>query len=256
MGSITLEVMDVGPLIRTWRQRRRLSQLELALDAGVSTRHLSFVETGRARPSERMVIHLAEQLEVPLRERNQLLLAAGYAPAYPRRGLDEPELEPVRGALERVLEGHQPFPALVVDRQWEMVAANRAVGLLLEGVAPHLLEPPVNALRVTLHPEGMAPRIRNLGEWRAQLLVHLAHDAQASGDPALAALHDELRGYPGPDVPVRAHDVFIPLQLGDLSFLSTRTTFGTAVDVTVSELAIEAFFPADGATAAALQSKS
>ena len=256
MGSITLEVMGVGPLIRTWRQRRRLSQLELALDAGVSTRHLSFVETGRARPSERMVIHLAEQLEVPLRERNQLLLAAGYAPVYPRRGLDEPELEPVRGALERVLEGHQPFPALVVDRQWEMVAANRAAGLLLEGVAAHLLEPPVNALRVTLHPEGMAPRIRNLGEWRAQLLVHLAHDAQASGDPALAALHDELSGYPGPDVPVRAHDVFIPLQLGDLSFLSTRTTFGTAVDVTVSELAVEAFFPADGATAAALQSKS
>src|SRR3954447_17942974 len=164
MGSITLEVMSVGPLIRTWRQRRRLSQLELALDAGVSTRHLSFVETGRSRPSERMVIHLAEQLEVPLRERNQLLLAAGYAPAYPRRGLDEPELEPVRGALERVLEGHEPFPALVVDRQWEMVAAHRAAGLLLEGVAAHLLEPPVNALRVTLHPEGMAPRIRNLGE--------------------------------------------------------------------------------------------
>src|SRR3954452_3163098 len=256
MGSITLEVMDVGPLIRTWRQRRRLSQLELALDAGVSTRHLSFVETGRARPSERMVIHLAEQLEVPLRERNQLLLAAGYAPAYPRRGLDEPELETGRGALERLLGGAEPVPALVVARQWEMVAPNRAVGLLLEGVAPHLLEPPVNALRVTLHPEGMAPRIRNLGEWRGQLVVHPPHDAQASGDPALAALHDELRGYPGPDVPVREHDVFIPPQLGDLSFLSTRTTFGTAVDVTVSELAIEAFFPADGATAAALQSKS
>src|SRR4051794_11826104 len=188
--------------------------------------------------------------------RTRLRGAGGLAPVYPRGGLDEPELEPVRGALERVLEGHEPFPALVVDRQWEMVAANRAAGLLLEGVAAHLLEPPVNALRVTLHPEGMAPRIRNLGEWRAQLLAHLAHDAQASGDPALAALHEELKGYPGPDEPVRAHDVFIPLQLDDLSFLSTRTTFGTAVDVTVSELAIEAFFPADGATAAALQSKS
>src|SRR4051794_20911410 len=205
MGSSTLEVMDVGPLIRTWRQRRRLSQLELALDAGVSTRHLSFVETGRARPSERMVIHLAEQLEVPLRERNQLLLAAGYAPAYPRRGLDEPELEPVRGALERVLEGHQPFPALVVDRQWEMVAANRAVGLLLEGVAPHLLEPPVNALRVTLHPEGMAPRIRNLGEWRGQLLVPPPPDAQASRDPAPGAPPHEPRGDPGARPPRRAH---------------------------------------------------
>src|SRR4051812_15079515 len=178
--------MGVGPLIRTWRQRRRLSQLELALDAGVSTRHLSFVETGRARPSERMVIHLAEQLEVPLRERNQLLLAAGYAPAYPRRGLGEPELEPVRGARERVLEGHQPFPALVVDRQWEMVAANRAVGLLLEGVAPHLLEPPVNALRVTLHPEGMAPRIRNLGEWRGALAPPPPPHAPAPGGPAPA----------------------------------------------------------------------
>jgi transcriptional regulator with XRE-family HTH domain len=245
--------MGVGPMIRTWRQRRRLSQLDLALDAGVSTRHLSFVETGRARPSERMVLHLAEQLAVPLRERNQLLLAAGYAPVYARRGLEEPELAPVREALDRLLAGHEPYPALVVDRQWEMMAANAAVGPLLEGVAAHLLEPPVNVLRVSLHPDGMAPRIANLGEWRAHLLADLARDAQVTGDPALETLLEELRGYPGPDEEPGAHDVFVPLRIGGLSFLSTRTTFGTAVDVTVSELAIEAFFPADAATAAALR---
>src|SRR5262245_33800225 len=156
----------IGPLLRSWRLRRRLSQLELALDAGVSTRHLSFVETGRSRPSEQMVLHLAEQLEVPLRERNDLLLAAGYAPHFRRRGLDEPELGPVKVALDRLLEAHEPFPALVIDRQFELVAANRALAPLLEGVAPHLLEPPVNTMRVALHPDGMAPRIENLGEWR------------------------------------------------------------------------------------------
>jgi transcriptional regulator with XRE-family HTH domain len=245
--------VGVGPMIRTWRQRRRLSQMELALDAGVSTRHLSFLETGRSRPSERMVIQLAAQLDVPLRERNHLLLAAGYAPVYGRRNLDEPELAPVKDALDRLLQAHEPFPALVVDRQWELISANAALAPLLEGVAAHLLEPPVNALRVTLHPEGMAPRIENLGEWRAHLLHDLARDAQATADPALATLLQELEEYPGPPGEPGAHDVFVPLKIGGLTFLSTRTTFGTAVDVTVSELAIEAFFPADAATARALR---
>jgi transcriptional regulator with XRE-family HTH domain len=243
----------IGPLLRSWRLRRRLSQMSLALDAGVSTRHLSFVETGRSRPSEQMVLHLAEQLEVPLRERNDLLLAAGYAPHFRRRGLDEPELGPIKGALDRLLEAHEPFPALVIDRQFELVAANQALAPLLEGVAPHLLEPPVNTMRVALHPEGMAPRIENLGQWRAHLLSDVAREAHASGDPALKTLYDELAAYPGPKVEPHAYDVFVPMRLGGLSFLSTRTTFAAAVDVTVSELAVEAFFPADEATAAALR---
>src|SRR5918995_2318785 len=167
MDAVLRADARVGPLLRGWRIRRRLSQLDLALDAGVSARHLSFVETGRSRPSRQMVLHLAEQLEVPLRDRNQLLLAAGYAPAYAERGLDEPAMAPVREALQLVLEAHEPLPALVVDGAWNMVAANRAVGPLLEGVSSNLLEPPVNVMRVALHPEGMAPRIVNLGEWRA-----------------------------------------------------------------------------------------
>src|SRR5256885_7712840 len=195
----------VGMLLRDWRQRRRLSQLDLALEAGVSTRHLSFVETGRSRPSPEMVLHLADQLEVPLRDRNQLLLAAGYAPRYAERGLDEPEMAPVREALELVLRGHEPYPAVVVDRGWSMVAANPAVGLLTAGVAPELLEPPVNVLRVSLHPDGMAPRIANLGEWRAHLLERLARQVAVTGDERLAALDDELDGSPGPDPP-QEHD--------------------------------------------------
>ena len=252
----------VGMLLRDWRQRRRLSQLDLALEAGVSTRHLSFVETGRSRPSPEMVLHLADQLEVPLRDRNQLLLAAGYAPRYAERRLDEPEMAPVREALELVLRGHEPYPAVVVDRAWNMVAANPAVGLLTAGVAPELLEPPVNVLRVSLHPDGMAPRIANLGEWRAHLLERLARQVAVTGDERLAALYDELGGYPGPDAP-EEHDavgggIVVPLRLragdaGELAFFSTVTTFGTAVDITVAELAIESFFPADAATAQALQ---
>lgn len=249
-----------GGLLREWRQRRRLSQLDLALEAGVSTRHLSYVETGRSRPSAEMVLHLAEQLDVPLRERNTLLLAAGHAPAYGQRDLDEPALGPVREALDRVLAGHEPYPALAVDRHWGLVAANPAATLLLAGVAGHLLEPPVNVLRATLHPDGMAPRIANLGEWRAHLLERLGRQAVASGDPALAALHAELAALPGgertgePDW--EAGEIAVPLRLrhagGELVFISTVTTFGTAVDITVAELAIEAFFPADAATAAHL----
>jgi transcriptional regulator with XRE-family HTH domain len=239
--------MGIGPLLKTWRTKRRLSQLDLALEAGVSTRHLSFLETGRSRPSEQMVLHLAEQLEVPLRERNRMLLAAGYAPIYSQRPLEE--LGPIKDALDQLLESHEPFPAVVVDRVWNVVAANGAVGMLTAGAAPHLLEPPINALRLTLHPDGMAPRIENLGQWRAHLLRDLEAHVDSSGDEDAAQLLEELRALPGPDGEPGAHEVFVPLRIDGLSFLSTRTTFATAVDVTVSELAIEAFFPADRHTA-------
>jgi transcriptional regulator with XRE-family HTH domain len=251
----------VGTLLREWRQRRRVSQLELALDAGVSSRHVSFVETGRARPSAEMVLRLAEQLDVPLRDRNDLLLAAGYAPAYAQRDLDAPELGPVRDAIEQVLAGHEPYPALVVDRHWGLVSANRPLAALLDGVAEHLLEPPVNVLRVSLHPEGLAPRIANLGQWRAHLLERLERDALASGDSALHTLHEELAAYPGGG-PAEAldpafGDIAVPLRLrhgdAELSFLSTRTSFGTALDVTVAELSIESFFPANARTADAMR---
>jgi transcriptional regulator with XRE-family HTH domain len=254
----------IGALLRDWRTRRRMSQQDLALEAGVSARHVSFVETGRSRPSAEMVIQLAEHLDVPLRDRNALLLAAGFAPAYAQRDLDEPEMGPVRDAIDRVLRGHEPYPAIVVDRHWGLVSANRAVPLLIAGAAGHLLEPPVNVLRLSLHPEGMAPRIVNLGEWRAHLLDRLGRQAVVSGDPALFALHDELAGYPGgepghaPDLEAGAIAVPLRLRAGEdeLAFISTATTFGTATDVTVSELAIESFFPADDATARALEARS
>lgn len=249
-------------LLRDWRQRRRLSQFDLALEAEVSPRHLSFIETGRSRPSAEMVLHLAEHLAVPLRDRNQLLLAAGYAPAYGQRDLDEPGMGPVREALDRVLAGHEPYPAVAVDRHWGLVAANDAAALLLEGVAEHLLEPPVNVLRLTLHPDGMAPRILNLAEWRAHLLERLGRQAVATGDPALAALHEELAALPGggstgsgPELAVT--EIAVPLRLchdgRELAFISTVTTFGTAVDITVAELAVESFFPGDEATATLLR---
>jgi transcriptional regulator with XRE-family HTH domain len=258
MATVTDRRPRVGAMLRDWRRRRRLSQLDLALAADVSARHLSFVETGRARPSAELVLQLADRLEVPLRARNQLLLAAGYAPVYGQYALDAPEMGPVREAIERVLAGHEPFPALVVDRHWGLVAANRAVGLLTAGVSPELLAEPVNVLRLALHPEGLAPRIANLAEWRAHLLERLGRQAVASGDPALAALHDELASYPAGEDPAHTHDlaageIATPLRLRhadrELAFISTVTTFGTAVDVTLSELAIEAFFPADAWTA-------
>lgn len=257
----TATAPGVGPLLRDWRQRRRLSQLDLALEAGISARHLSFVETGRSVPSADMVLHLAEQLEVPYRERNRMMLAAGYAPVYRERALDDPEMEPIRGALDRVLKGHEPYPAVVVDRAWNMVAGNASTAALLGGVAPELLEPPVNVLRVSLHPDGMAPRILNLGEWRAHLLERLEREVALTNDESLAELLGELRGYPGPPPPERrvrgpAEEIVATLRLasdaGELSFFSTVATFGTAVDITVAELAIESFFPADEATAAAL----
>jgi len=251
----------VGEQLRAWRQRRRLSQLDLACDAEISTRHLSFVETGRAAPSREMLLRLAERLAVPLRERNALLLAGGFAPMFKERGLDDPALEVARGVVERVLAAHAPFPALAVDRHWGLVLANAAVAPLLAGVAPDLLEPPANVLRLSLHPRGLAPRIVNFGEWRAHLLARLHAQVVASADPVLAALLRELADYPVPPQsgePPRHETggIAVPFQLrtdgGVLSFLSTTTVFGTPVDITLSELALETFFPADEATAHAL----
>jgi transcriptional regulator with XRE-family HTH domain len=248
----------VGLQLRHWREHRRLSQLELASQADVSTRHLSFVETGRSRPTKQMIIKLTEHLEVPLRERNQLLLAGGYAPAYPQHDLDEPELANVREALRRVLHGHEPYPATVVNRWWELVDANDATRLLLAGVAPHLLEPPMNVLRVSLHPEGLAPRIVNLGQWRAHLLEQLNRRRVVTGDARLHELAEELRSYPGDDgSTAEATDVVLPLRfrsdLGELSLFSIAASVGTAADVTVEELQIETFYPADAHTATLLE---
>jgi transcriptional regulator with XRE-family HTH domain len=249
--------MHAGDLIKQWRQRRRLSQLDLAIAANVSSRHLSFVETGRSRPTSQMILHLAEQLEVPLRDRNALLLAGGYAPAYPERTLAAPELQAVRSALQRVLAGHEPYPAAVVNRWWELVDANAGIGLFTGDVSPELLEPPVNVLRLSLHPDGMAPRIANLPEWRAHLLARLHRQAEATGDPRLTALHDELTAYPGGQAqPPLPADVVVPLRYrtprAELSFLSITAVIGTPMDVTVEELAIESFYPADAETAKAL----
>jgi transcriptional regulator with XRE-family HTH domain len=264
VSTLTATENRVGGLLRDWRQRRRLSQMDLALEAGISTRHLSFVETGRSRPSPDMVVNLAEQLEVPLRERNQLLLAAGYAPRYEARPFDDPALSEVRDAVSRVLDAHEPYPAIAVDRHWNLIASNGALGPMLDGVAAHLLVPPVNTIRLALHPEGVAPRIINLGEYRADLIERLDRAARLTGDPLLAELHEEMLGYPGPEAPSVPVDaaVTVGLQLApapgsdapELSFFSTITTFGTAVDVTVSELAVEAFFPADAQTAEYLRS--
>ena len=259
--TIAVDRRPVGEMLRGWRRRRRLSQLELALEAEVSSRHLSFVETGRSRPSAQMVLHLAERLDVPLRGRNDLLLAAGYAPAYGQRSLDSPAMGPVRDAIEQVLNGHEPYPALVVDWHWDLVSANRALESLIKGAAAHLLEPPVNVLRLSLHPEGLAPRIVNLAQWRTQLLERLRRDTFATGDPILNALHDELAAYPSGDTgqpldPSFA-EVALPLRVRDghreLSFISTRTSFGNPLDVTVGELSIESFFPTDERTAKAMR---
>ena len=255
--TATAERAPIGEQLRDWRTRRRMSQLDLALEAGVSARHLSFLETGRSRPSRDMVLRLCEELAVPLRDRNRLLLAAGFAPAYEERPLEAPELEPVRRAVAQVLTGHEPFPAAVVDRWWNLVAANRNVSLFLEGVAGHLLEPPANVFRVSLHPEGMAPRIVNLAEWRGHLVDRLRREVAATADGRLAELLAEVEGYPQPrePAPVRPRQgaIAVPLVLRhagrELTFFSTVATFGTAVDVTVAELSIEAFFPADAATA-------
>ena len=248
----------VGELLRSWRQRRSLSQLELALDAAVSSRHLSFLETGRSRPSREMVLHLAEHLDVPLRERNGLLLAAGYAPLYAERSLETDEMEPVRQALDRFLRAHEPYPAVVIDRHHNLLASNDALGMLLEGVAPELLEQPADALRVALHPKGMAARTINLGEWSAHLLQRLRREARITGDAELDLLYQELASYPGvepepPHASITGAEIVMSLRLRDgkqeLAFFSTLSTFGTAADITLAELAIEAFYPANAHTA-------
>jgi transcriptional regulator with XRE-family HTH domain len=278
----------VGDLLREWRQRRRLSQLELACDAEISTRHLSFMETGRAQPSREMILHLSEQMEIPMRERNVLLVAAGYAPIFPERSLEDPALQTVRKAIDLILEGQKPYPAFAIDRHWIIVASNQALPEIYEGIAPHLLQPPVNALRLTLHPEGLAPRVANLQEWHEHVAARLRRQIDVTADPVLIDLLREFSGYPGATLmskeesPVsnacklastsdasrsRAmqqgrenlpeHAVVVPFRLntvfGLLSFFTTTTVFGTPVDVTLSELAIESFYPADTATVEAVR---
>ncbi len=247
-----------GEHLREWRQRRHLSQLDLAGDAEISARHLSFVETGRAAPSRDMVLRLAERLDVPLRERNVLLVAAGFAPAFPNRSLDDPALAAARQAVETVLKAHEPYPALAVDRHWNLVSANAMIAPFLTGVAPSLLAPPINVMRLSFHPQGIAPLTVNLAEWCAHLLERLHRQCEATADPVLIALYDELKTYP---IPARKtphlvgaeNSLAVPFQMrmGDdvLSFISTTMVFGTPLDVTLSELALETFFPADDKTA-------
>ncbi|MEV5323476.1 helix-turn-helix transcriptional regulator [Nonomuraea fastidiosa] len=267
MEAVAVHEESFGPLLRSWRQRRRVSQLDLAIEAGVSARHVSFLETGRARPSREMVMRLAEELDVPLRHRNRLLVAAGFAPIYPEREVHAPELEAVRQALDTILAGHEPYPAVVVDAAWNLVAANAAAGLFLEGVPEELLKEPVNVLRLSLHPDALGGRLLNLAEVRAHLLRQLRRQAESSGDGRLAELHDELAAYTYPDAAGDASvahlpgpsDILVPMRVtaGDrvLSLFTTIATFGTPLDVTVSELAIETFWPADEETAAALRAR-
>jgi len=252
----------VGGLLRQWRLRRRLSQLELACDAGISTRHLSFVETGRSHPSRDMVLHLSDQLEVPVRERNVLLVAAGYAPIFPERPLEDPALAAARAAIDLVLDRQKPYPAFALDRHWRIVASNAVLPELYDGVAADLLAPPVNAMRLSLHPNGLAPRIVNLAEWRAHLLHRLRHQVELTADAALIELLREVAGYPAgaaPPVPAARleNEIAIPFRIkvaGEvLSFFSMTTVFGIPVDVMLSELALELFFPADDATAFAVR---
>ena len=251
----------IGEHLREWRQRRHLSQLDLAGEAEISSRHLSFVETGRAAPSREMVLHLAERLDVPLRDRNVLLVAAGYAPIFAERSLDDPALDAARQAIDALLSSHEPYPALAIDRHWTLLAHNTAAGRLMAGADPSLLKSPVNVLRLSLHPKGVAPRILNLAEWRAHLLDRLRRQIDVTADPVLADLHKELSAYPRGSL-APPHDkgypgIVVPLHLktegGVLSFLSTTTVFGTPVDITLSEIALETFFPANAETAAALR---
>ena len=248
----------VGTLLQHWRRMRRMSQLALSHEAGVTQRHVSFVESGRATPSREMVLTLARALDVPLRERNQMLLAAGYAPHYHESPPDSPRMSTVRTMVRQVLAAQEPFPAFAVDRAWNMLDANEATGILTEGVSPTLLRPPINVIRASLHPDGLAPRIVNLPQWRWHVLTQLHRQVAMHGDPGLAALCEELRGYPGgeqapddsPEDRVSGIAVRLRLRRGDaeLAFLSTVTVFGTPLDVTVSELTVESFLPADART--------
>lgn len=257
------QVRPFGDQLRAWRMHRRMSQMDLANEADISTRHLSFVETGRSAPSREMVLRLAERLEVPLRERNALLVAAGYAPMYRERPLDDPALAVAKEAVQLILKSHEPFPALAVDRHWNMLAHNAVVPLLLAGVDAALLQPPVNVLRLSLHPQGLAPRIANIGQWRHHLFERLRQQVHATGDAKLQALEQELRGFPMPadaDATRLEGEVLgiaVPLRFrtpaGVLNLISTTTIFGSPVDVTLQELALETFFPADAFTAQALR---
>jgi transcriptional regulator with XRE-family HTH domain len=249
----------VGDLLRTWRQRRRMSQFELSLASEVSTRHLSCVETGRAAPSRQLLLHLADHLDIPLRARNELLVAAGYAPVYGETQLDDPALSDVRHAIDLVLAKHEPYPALVVDRVWDLVLANQGALLLLEDVDPRFLEGRPNVMRATLHPDGLAGRLEDFESLSGHLMSRLRRQVALTGDPDLAALYDELASYPGVETaePLTDHPgVVLPVRLrtrhGTLSFFTTIATFGTAADVTLSELSVEQFFPADEATRRAL----
>ncbi|MFE7040677.1 helix-turn-helix domain-containing protein [Streptomyces atratus] len=284
MTTVALDT-GVGPLLRSWREQRRISQLELALRADSSARHISFIETGRSRPSEDMILRLAEHLDIPVRERNALLVVAGYAPRYAQTALDDPALGALREGVERLLQGYDPYPALVVDGMYNVVAANRGIAMLLEGVAGHLLAPPLNAMRLTLHPEGLAPRIRNLREWRADLLAQMERQIALARSAELRELYEEVAGYPAPEGADRAEGAgaagsgggagspvgenagagpasslpfALPLHIEHggqvLSFVSSIATFNTPMDVTVAELAIETFLPADRATADHLRS--
>ena len=251
----------VGPLLREWRGRRRLTQLELALDAGVSARHLSFVETGRSKPGREMLLRVAEQLQIPFRERNQILLAAGHAPAFPERPLDDPVLTPVRIALDRILSAHEPYPGIAFNRRWDLVASNEAASSMVERIEidPALLAPPINVLRMGLHPRGLAPYIANLGHWRAHFLGRLSEQVAITGDPTLVTLLEELTDYPGgrdedcAGETVEAQDVLGPVRVrgpggGEWSFFGMFATFDTPFEVTTSELALELLFPADQET--------
>ncbi|WP_248964674.1 helix-turn-helix domain-containing protein [Sphaerisporangium perillae] len=263
MTITALSHRPVGELLRQWREHRRLSQLDLAIQADISTRHLSFLETGRSKPSRDMVLHLAEELDLALRERNRLLLAAGFAPVYSESTLDAPRMEAVRGALRQILTGHEPYPAVVVDGRWNLVEANASLSLFTDLASPSVLAAPVNVLRASLHPDGLAPHIVNLGEWRGHLLGRLRRQIAITADAELEALHEELRSYPcdqpEPEVELPGPgDIVVPLRLrhesGELAFFSTIATFGTPLDITVAELAIESFFPADQKTAEILRS--
>ncbi|MEV6392673.1 helix-turn-helix transcriptional regulator [Nocardia xishanensis] len=244
----------VGALLREWRVRRGLSQLALSVRSGISTRHISFVETGRTLPSPDMLDRFAGHLDIPLRERNRLLVAAGHAPRYRQRPIDDPELAEAMQAVRRVLTAHEPYPALAVDRRWNLLYGNASARIFLDGVAPELLAPPINMMRLGLHPRGFAPRVRNLTQVRGFLLPRLARQAFHTGDPELAALHEELSGYAekSPD-PVDPADVALPIHLAHggarLCLYSTIMTFGAAFDITLDEIAIETYLPADAATA-------
>lgn len=255
--------LPFGDHLREWRQRRRMSQLDLAHEAEISTRHLSFVETGRSVPSREMVLRLAERLDVPLRERNAMLVAAGYAPMYKERPLNDPALSAARQAVDLILKSHEPYPAIAIDRHWNLLAGNAMVPHLMAGADPSLMEGKVNVLRLSLHPKGLAARIVNIVQWRSHIFERLHQQVHATGDVQLAALLEELRGYPLPEGAEETRlegellGVAMPFQYrspaGVLSFISTTTVFGTPVDVTLQELALETFFPADAFTGEVLR---